>query len=480
MLRFLFCILIIASFYYNAIADGGKGDTLSYIRKSTTEYLNKIDSIISAEQDKNYSLVMEEESGRNITNTNSKIAIEYRMELLDCETPMGLKYNPVVQKYINFYLTRKSDLVAKMVGTSKYYYPLFESKLDKYNLPLELKHLSIVESALNPLAKSRSGAIGLWQFMYNTGKMMGLDITSYVDERRDPYKATEAACQYLEYLYRVFGNWELALAAYNGGPGLVRNAIIKSGGKTDFWELRPYLPKQTQGYVPAFIAVNYIMNYYHKHEIIPEKPKFLFLKTDTIKIKMPVSFNVIADKLNIPISTVKFLNPQFKLNKIPRSVLPVNIVLPADKISEFLIKENSIYGYSNADKAIGYPIEKEKSHEIIHNVKHGEYLHLLAIKYKCSSEDIVKWNNLKNESIHSGQMLKIKIPASHKSRYNSQRIKTSSKADKFVYYTIQKGENLEYIANKISDFSLEELKKINNINEGDIISEGLKIKIGYK
>lgn len=207
-----------------------------------------------------------------------------RLAKLDVNTPFRLVYNDAVRKYIDAYTGRHREKVSYMLGLAELYFPLFEETLDRYNLPLEFKYLAIVESALNPKARSKSGAMGLWQFMYRTGKIYDLNTTSYVDDRSDPYKATEAACQYFQYLYAMFGNWELVLAAYNGGPGTLNKAIRRSGGKRDFWELRPYLPVETQGYVPAFIAVNYVMKNASLHNIYPVRPDFFAFELDTVVV----------------------------------------------------------------------------------------------------------------------------------------------------------------------------------------------------
>ena len=219
-----------------------------------------------------------------------------KLSKMDAATPFKLVYNPAVRKYIDAYAVRNRKKVAQLLGLAELYFPLFEETLDKYNLPLELKYLAIVESALNPRAQSKSGAVGLWQFMYRTGKIYDLNTTSYMDERSDPYKATEAACQYFQYLYAMFGNWELVLAAYNGGPGTLNKAIRRSGGKRDYWELRPYLPVETQGYVPAFIAVNYVMKHASLHNIYPVKPDFFGYELDTVVVRQRCDLKTIAEQ----------------------------------------------------------------------------------------------------------------------------------------------------------------------------------------
>src|SRR3972149_4683666 len=227
-----------------------------------------------------------------------------RLEKLDAQSPFDLVYNGDVKKYINLYLNRRTT-ISKMLGLSKLYFPMFEEKLDKYNLPLELKYLAVVESALNPTIKSKAGAVGLWQFMYATGKFYNLKVTSYVDERCDPIKETEAACEFLQFLYETFGDWQVAIAAYNCGPGNISKAIRRSGGKTSYWEIRPYLPKETQAYVPSFIAVNYVMNYAAEYNMYESVPKKTFFQVDTVHVKMQMTFGQIASLLDMTIEELE-------------------------------------------------------------------------------------------------------------------------------------------------------------------------------
>ncbi|MCC7050460.1 MAG: transglycosylase SLT domain-containing protein, partial [Bacteroidia bacterium] len=273
------------------------------------------------------------------------LVYERRMAKLDAKSPFGLDYNQTVRSYIDMYTIKKRWLVSRMLGLSQFYFPLFEEKLDKYNLPLELKYLAIVESAMNPSAVSPMGATGLWQFMYGTGKMFGLEVNSYVDDRRDPYKATEAACQYFKFLYDMFHDWQLVLAAYNSGPGNVNKAIRRSGGKTNFWEIKPYLPKETQGYVPAFIAVAYVMNYTKEHNLFPILPKTTYYQIDTVKTREQVSFRQLSDVLGVSTEDLEYLNPMYKHRIIPTSEMGNTLVLPVDKIGAFISNENSIYAY---------------------------------------------------------------------------------------------------------------------------------------
>jgi membrane-bound lytic murein transglycosylase D len=327
---------------------------------------------------------------------------EYRFAGLDKKTPLDIEYNPLVRKYIEIYTIERRNEVSRILGLSKLYFPIFEYYLDKYDLPLELKYLSVVESGLNPLAKSSSGAIGLWQFLFHSAQMFDLEITSYVDDRRDVFKSTDAACRYFKYLYQTFHDWHLVLAAYNGGPGVVRNAIDRSGGKTNLWELIPYLPEQTQNYVPAFLAMNYIMNFAAEHHIEPVKAPFLYEHIDTLQISYSINFSQITENIKISIDELRFLNPRYKLDVIPEMGSRQLLVLPHELVSSFLVYENQILSSS---ASIGNISKNVRSQKISYVVERGDFLHKIAIKYNCSPSDIRQWNHLLSDFIAPGQTL---------------------------------------------------------------------------
>ena len=268
----------------------------------------------------------------------------YIRRLAQIPSVIELPYNQVVRKHIERYVYRSRTLVEQMLGMSLYYMPIFEQALEKEGLPLELKYLPIVESALDPNATSRVGAAGLWQFMIGTGKGLGLEVNSLVDERRDPYRSSEMAAKYLKNLYQIYDDWSLAIAAYNCGPGNVNKAIHRNGGKGDFWDIYEYLPRETRGYVPAFIAANYAMTYYKQHNISPSlarKP----LITDTVSINRRIHFSQISQVLNIPIEEIRTLNPQFRADVIPGDNHPYMLVLPSQQIYSFILSEDSIDNY---------------------------------------------------------------------------------------------------------------------------------------
>jgi len=312
---------------------------------------------------------------------------EARLAKLDALSPFDLVYNSHVKSFIELYAVRRPVLVSRMLGLAQLYYPMFEEVLDRYNIPLELKHLAVIESALNPNARSKAGAQGLWQFMYPTGKLYGLNVTSYIDDRSDPYKATISAAEYLKALYGIFGDWQMVLAAYNAGPGTISKAIRRSGGKKTYWEIRPFLPKETQSYVPAFIAANYVMTYYTEHNIYPAVPKKTYFEVDTVVVKEPMTFDQIANALSLPVEEVQYFNPQYRKNIIPPGGYA--LCLQKDKIATFLNNEKDIYAAIKAQQVqADGSMASLKETQIMHTVKGGEKLSTIARKYGVTIADL--------------------------------------------------------------------------------------------
>ena len=430
-----------------------------------------------------------EENQENLIKKDSipiypDLVYEYKIAELNNLTPIELEYNERVRRYIDVYTIERREHLAKIIGLAELYFPIFEEYLDKYQLPLELKYLAIVESALDPRAVSSSAAVGLWQFKINTSKMFDLEVNSYVDERCDPYKSTEAACSYLQYLYRIYNDWQLALAAYNGGPGVVRNAIERSGGKNNFWEIEPYLPDQTNGYVPAFIAVNYVMNYYKDHNIEPVQSKFIHINIDTVKIQKETTLERIAEVINVPLETLEYLNPSYKLNHIPKMKEPAIVSLPSNKVRAFIRNEEAIFDESIKKKDFNDVVaeagEKNGKIKIVHEVSRGEYFHKIAIKYNCTIDDIKTWNSLPTNDLSVGQQLNIwvdphvaRVIEEEKNNTQQQRDTT----DRYIYYTVQKGDTIYGIATKFNCRSITELKEENSIVDETDLKPGKKLKI---
>ncbi len=422
----------------------------------------------------------------DVSNVSDSL-LAYRMAQLNEESPFDLTYNPTVKKYIVLYSQRRREQMSRMLGLAEYYFPMFEATLDKYDLPLELKYLAIVESALNPKARSRVGAKGLWQFMYTTGRINGLAVSSYVDERSDPIKSTEAACRFLSQLYKIFGDWNLALAAYNSGPGNVNKAIRRSGGKTDYWAIRPFLPRETASYVPAFIAVNYTMAYAHELGIEPKPSLLSYYETDTVLVKHTLTFEQIQRFVNIDEETLEAYNPSYKYKIIPKlEKRPYYLVLPREYMGVFVANEDSIYAKAKKEveeKKAKLPTYAEMDEKIRHKVRSGETLGGIAQKYGVRVSDIKRWNGLRSDRIRVGQRLTIfprRLPKSSTASKSSKKKKSSKPVpapagSKTITYTVQSGDTLYDIAKKYPGISAENIKEWNQI--GASIKPGMKLVI---
>jgi membrane-bound lytic murein transglycosylase D len=422
--------------------------------------------------------------------------VKERLSKLDEQSPFEFKYNDATAAMIRLYTYKRHRLTSRMLGLGELYFPLFEEKLIAHNMPIELKYLPIVESALKPHARSHAGAGGLWQFMPATGRSYGLDITSYVDERGDPYMATEAACKYLSKLYAIYGDWSMALAAYNCGPGNVNKAIRRSGGKTDFWGIRPFLPKETQNYVPAFIAVNYVMNYASAHNIYPKTPEFFDFEMDTVRISKRVDLGVLEYWIGgYNRRQLSYLNPIFLTEVIPATDEFFVLKMPANLIGEFLCYEDSIYKYSALEYK--YWVAENKPSRVLkyHYIKSGESMSTIAKEYECSEQDILAWNTRTKIRMKSGRKLVVfepvnsasnpkSVPASSKNSSEPKPLIANSSRDndsgEYFYHTIQKGDTLWDISQKYSHTSLDEIKSLNSHLDFNRLKTGTKIKIEKK
>ena len=375
----------------------------------------------------------------------TKDEIMARLKMLP--TVIEMPYNDLVQKMIDRYSGHLRHSVSYMLGAQNFYMPIFEEALESYRLPLELKYLPVIESALNPRAVSRVGATGLWQFMISTGKNYGLTVNSLVDERRDPLKSSYAAAQYLSDLYKILGDWNLVIAAYNCGPDTVNRAIHRSGGSRDYWQIYPYLPAETQGYVPAFIAANYIMNYYCDHNICPMLSQ-LPAKTDTVMVNRDVHFEQVAGVLGISVDQLKDLNPQYRRNVVNGNNSPMPIRLPVADISRFIDNEDSIYAY-NADELL------KKRDEVDVN------------------DDVPTVQRVRSSRASSSKASRRskKSSSSRKSKKSKKSKKTA--ASKTV--TVRGGDTLSEIAER-NHTTVKKLRKLNGIS-GSNIRAGKKIKV---
>jgi membrane-bound lytic murein transglycosylase D len=453
----------------------------------------------------------------------------YESVLKNIPTTFPLVYNQKVKDWIEMYLRRGKYLIPTFLGLSKYYFPKIEQVLDQYGIPLELKYLTIVESALNPLAVSRTGATGLWQFMYGTGRMYGLEVTTLIDDRRDPDKETIAAAQFLKDLYSIYGDWALVIAAYNCGPGNVNRAIKRSGGKTSFWEIYQYLPKETRGYVPAFISVNYIMNNYEAHgykAFNVNMPQY----SDTVLIKDKLHFGQIAGMLGVSVDELRSLNPQYKKDIIPGNIKQMSLRLPGEYATKFAEVENDIYKYHDsvyfspqknleiaranvpvspaAKTAHAYTPEPcdnsvpAGSSKLTYTVKQGDTFGFIATWYGVKVAKLKCWNNISRDRLNVGQKLTVYVPTKRLNSYKNidnmtfaqkqaqqsnqivaQSNTTGKKLDSgYEYYTIRKGDNLSTIAAHYPGISGNDIMKINGFTASDVrrLQIGQVIKIRKK
>jgi membrane-bound lytic murein transglycosylase D len=410
--------------------------------------------------------------------------LKKRLKILDAKSPFHIAYNPQLESIIKTYLKRRKGAFSNLLERARYYFPLFEEKLSKYDIPLEVKYLAIVESALKPRARSRVGAAGLWQFMYQTGKQYNLNVSSYVDERYDPYRATEAACKYLKNLHQIFGDWDLALAAYNSGPGNVTKAIRRSGGSTNYWNIRHNLPMETAGYLPAFYATLYIFEYANEHHIEAKKTALAKFETDTVQVKRLLTFAQISQTVGVDIKVLQFLNPEYKLDIIPYiKGKNYTLTLPIKYIGKFVSNERQIYTLAKLDDAKREkPLPKyfEMNQRIRYRVRSGDFLGKIANKYGVSVRSIKKWNRLKSTRLRIGQRLTIypkRLPGISRSKTVKKHTKKSTPKGKYQIYTVKNGDSLWLIAKKFSNVSVQNIKDWNNIWSAKSLKPGTKLKI---
>ena len=419
--------------------------------------------------------------------------LKERLALLDENTPFSITYNPSLERVIKSFLLQKRDLMERMLTASQFYFPMFEEALDKYNLPLEIKYLAIVESALNPRAKSRVGATGLWQFMYGTGRMYQLDVSSYVDERSDPVLATEAACQYLSKLYEIFGDWDLALAAYNSGPGNVNKAIRRSGGYRNYWNIRNNLPRETAGYVPAFLATLYIFAYAEEHGLTGREAPRPYFETDTVWVRNTITFDQIEQATGISKDEIRMLNPSYKLEIIPKvSGRPYVLRLPKRALGTFVANEEAIYALAEqeiAKQEKPLPQLVTSDDRIRYRVRSGDYLGRIAERYGVGVSQIKRWNGLRGDDLRVGQRLTIyprkpvtaPVQATGSNSATAANAATTSptattSGESPKVHVVQKGDSLWTISRKYPGVTIENLKEWNGI-QGNTLQPGTRLKL---
>jgi len=496
-----FCVFL--AFFGISISDAQETTDVDSSAKSYIDPVSDmLDSLVTLNNVIRYNKILDELNGEELKDQPQAYPHfseqVYRKRISKIHSPINLTYNEEVSRYIDLYAYKRRGLMSRVMGLSQLYFPLFEETFDRERVPLELKYLAIVESALNPTAVSRVGATGLWQFMYNTGKIYDLKINSYYDERRDPVKSTYAASRYFNDMYKIYGDWLLVIAAYNCGAGNVNKAIRRSGGKTDFWEIRRYLPRETRGYVPAFIAVCYVMNYSTEHYIFPVAPAYNYFEVDTVSVPSGISLHKISKAIDLPLDVLTYLNPVYKRGVVPATQNEAHLRLPVQKISDYIDAERKLFApmYAdsesdsitdpNGERPFTYDYQRVKKR---YKVRSGDNLSVIASRHGCSTSSIKKWNGLKSNMIYPGQRLTI---------YSSQKVKVyldepsvaSAKAEekkanssgrdvqlKTVYHLVQKGDTLWNIARQYDGVTVEQLKELNQITNIKALKPGTRLKV---
>jgi membrane-bound lytic murein transglycosylase D len=439
----------------------------------------------------------------------------YIQRLAALNSAVDLSYNNTVKNMIVLYTEKRKGQMETMLGLANYYFPMFEEILDKYDMPLELKYMAIVESALNAKALSRAGACGLWQFMYGTGKMYGLEITSFIDERRDPLKSTEAAARYLNDLYNIYNDWHLVIAAYNCGPGNVNKAIRRSGGARDYWTIYYRLPRETRGYVPAFIAATYAMNYYKLHGLSPKQPSFNII-SDTIMVSDYLHLEQVAFNLGLEIDMLREINPMYRRDVLPATnQKPYPLRLPRESVGRFIDIEQDIFTYKRDDffpnneiknptqTAYQYtPVDIQGKAIVNYTVKAGDNVGFISEWFKVRASDLRYWNNIRGNLIRVGQKLTVYVPESQAAHFRSLNTmsfdekqksigKTTSNSTtakkenipldpSYEYYTVKRGDNLWDISRRYPGISAGDIQKLNNISNATSLYIGQNLKIRKK
>lgn len=406
---------------------------------------------------------------------------EVEQRIRNMNNEMGFELNDKIFSFIQYFTVRNRDYTKMVLARKDIFFPLFDTTLKRHQIPLEIKYLAIVESGLDPQIKSRVGAMGLWQFMPATGRMYGMQVNSDVDDRMDPTLSSDAAAKYLKSLHRMFGNWEVALAAYNCGPGNVRKAIRKSGGKKTFWELYNFLPKETRSYIPQFQAMLYILNHLDAHNLHPEEATYPLLHEE-IRIHKSFSFQRLAELTNICLSDLEKLNPSVKNRTVPETNKSMAVKIPKTKI--LFVQENMSWIADSLNQTLPTfllsneqieitPISKlVHQRNLTHQVKSGDNLGTIASKYGVSISQIKQWNNLTSSLIRIGQRLTV-----HKINDAEPNFGTTSKSTATQTYTVQPGDSLWIISKKLDGLTVEDIKRLNNLS-GNTIKPGQKLIIG--
>jgi membrane-bound lytic murein transglycosylase D len=513
MKKYIILLILALCFYTsNLLADN---DTIPEVKSEGYSMADELDSLLMSwfYYTGRDTIAYLNSTDRYNFNTDISDSL-FAVRIENISTPLDLSYNANVQKYLDRYVKNGRWIAPKFLGMSQQYFPLFEETLDSYNMPLELKYLPVIESAFNPIAKSPAGATGLWQFMYKTGIGMGLEINSFVDERMDPVKSTDAACRYLKSLYQTYGDWTVALAAYNCGPGTINNAIRRSGGKTNYWDLYPYLPYETRNYIPGFISIVYLFTYADDHGIKPEYIPF-FDDVDTVMVTKELHFAQLDSVLGIKVSQSRELNPQYKLDIIPAKTKPYPLRMRRQYISKFIELEDSIYNFRDTvffnpqkitfkleENYVDYaPVATQPSGTVAltYTVKSGDAVGLISSWYGINVDQLRAWNGLSGNMLRVGQQLKIYVATALESKYKIVNNLTFDEKQKMIginpttnapkeapldpkyeYYTVKSGDSPYSISCKYPGITSDDILKLNGITNPSSLRIGQKLKIKKK
>lgn len=518
-MKFLFKVLFLSLFIFNTLSlealPNGENDTTATLKPDsikTQAIVDNLDSVLNLW----YINHKEYDTTGNAVNNRGAFEndpaqyfldsiIRVRIKRLNAASPIDFEYNHRVRSFIDLYGIQKREQVERMLGLSKNYFPIFERELDKRGMPLELKYLPVIESALNPNATSRMGATGIWQFMFATGKQYGLDVTSYVDERKDVEKSTQVAAEYLNDLYDIYENWLLVIAAYNCGPGNVNKAIRRSGYKEQFWKVYPYLPRETRGYVPAFVGATYVLHFHEEHGLYPKGTE-MPLATDTVWVKKNLHFATLAQTLDVSKKALRIMNPQYKKGVIPGGSQPYTLKLPFQEAMRFASRLDTIYAFQDSINQKSQPDKEQvqnspnqksnSSYQVVrYKVKSGDNLGYIAEWFDCRASDLRRWNNIRGSRIHKGQRLRVYVPSDKVAYYQAfNKLSFSEKqarakglnhstSSKEVnkkgqsYYTVKSGDTLWEIAKKFDGVTINQIKRVNNIRNNRSLKPGDRIQL---
>ncbi len=491
-------------------------DTAGYFDESGSKlFMERLDSLYFAWMDGRLPVRSYEDTASAFTKDISISDLPdsvFIQRLRSIPSGIELTYNKQVRSYLDLYTKSRRKQVSIMLGLADYYFPMIEEKLDAKGLPLELKYLPIIESALNPVARSRMGALGMWQFMIGTAKVYKLKANTFIDERLDPVRSTEVACEYLAELYRIYGDWHLVIAAYNCGPGNVKKAIQRAGGKSNYWDIYYYLPRETRGFVPAFIAATYIMNFSGEHGFHAVKPE-MPIESDTVMVSQELHLAQVADFLGLNIRTLELLNPKYRRKIIPAAGGPHDLRLPADQITSFIAYQDSIFKHKNDVFLAKNNLDKEPAERVIskpappspddvaitYTVKSGDNLGFISSWYEVGLSALKDWNGLYGNSIRAGQKLTVYVPKSRADELREINVMTFAEkqsrigkengsgqmdepapvipGDQYVTYTVRRGDNLWLIAQKYPGITNEDIMRLNQMSSNKLQpGQVLKIK----